>query len=179
MPVFPATRKPFTRAFIPVPLSTTSSSMAAISRALVGLITRLTSSRCRSSSTLPSGATTRETMNGRSSSPPFAIAAIAITVCIPVAERPWPKETVSTAMSGMRAGSGSAPRASPGRPTKVRSPKPKARSAATSRCFPSASPIFAAQMLDDSRKTVAVVAHPILCVSCRTWPLCSQLPFSQ
>ena len=107
------------------------------------------------------------------------MAAIAITVCSPEAETPWPNDTVSTAMFAIRAGSGIDPRASPGRPTPLRSPKPKERSAPMSRCLPSASPIFAAQMLEDSRNTAAGEAQATLCVSWIRWPYRSQTPFSQ
>ncbi len=79
----------------------------------------------------------------------------------------------------MRRGSPSAPRASPGRPTCVFSPKPKARSPSTSFSFPSFSPIFAAQMLDDSRKTVAGVAQSTGCVSWSFLPAWAQTPCSQ
>ena len=128
---------------------------------------------------MPSEATALATMKGLSRTPPFATAAMAMTVCRPEADSPCPNETVSTAMFGIRAGSGTEPRASPGRPTPVRSPKPKARSAVTRRCLPSASPIFAAQMLEDSRSTTGGVAQATLCVSWMRWPNRSQMPFSQ
>ena len=70
---------------MPVPFSTTSSSIAVSSRAVSSLRTRRTSSRPRESSVVPSAATTFCTRKGRSSTPPLAMAAIAATVCIAVA----------------------------------------------------------------------------------------------
>ena len=60
---------------------------------------------------------------------------------------------------GIDFGSRSEPRASPGRPTSVFSPKPKALSPSLRRPFPSRSAILAAQMLEDSRSTAAGVAQ--------------------
>ena len=109
----------------------------------------------------------------------MAMAAIAATVWIPVALMPWPKAMVLTAIGGIRRGSASAPRASPGRPRAVFSPKPKARRPSISFCLPSFSPILAAQMFEDSRSTAAGVAQSTGCVSWMARPPCSQSPCSQ
>jgi len=86
---------------------------------------------------------------------------------------------VHRAICGIRFGSASAPRASPGSPTPVFSPKPNARRPSISFCFPRRSPIFAAQMFDDSRSTVAGVAQSTGCVSWIFFPARAQAPCSQ
>src|SRR5262249_11247538 len=116
VPVLPATRWPSRAARVPVPFCTTSSSISVTWRAVSSRSTRRTSSRSRESRTVPSGATTFATRYGLSSTPPFAIAAIAVTVWMPVALMPCPKAVVFTAIKGMRRGSARAPAARAGKP---------------------------------------------------------------
>ena len=153
--------------------------MAVTVREVARLMARRTSARPRCCSTVPSGATTFSIRYGLSSMPPLAMAAIATVSCRPVADMPCPNAVVSRAICAILRGSPSTPRASPGSPTPVFSPKPKARSPSTIFSLPSRSPIFAAQMFDDSRSTVAGVAQSMGWVSWSLLPAWAQRPCSQ